>query len=90
MWSCEACKKDINNDTKTSHIKPETPIEDEVISGMNNNFTYKTYTYLNPKSDQGDGLGDRTIDDCTKYFHRMDYKCVIVVEFIQETYGPTS
>ena len=48
MWYCEAFKKDINNITKSSHIKSAAHIENEVFSRINNNLTDKTYTYINP------------------------------------------
>ena len=44
MWYCDVCKKDININTKSSHIKSATHIENEVISRINNNLTDKTYT----------------------------------------------
>ena len=75
MWYCEACKKDINNNSKSSHIKSAAHIENEVISRINNNLTEKTYTYINPDFEQVDNLVERAIDDCTKYFHRFKYKC---------------
>ena len=31
-WYCEVCKKDINSNTKSSHIKSAAHIENEVIS----------------------------------------------------------
>ena len=39
---CEACKKDININTKSSHIKSATDIENEIISRINKNLTDKT------------------------------------------------
>ena len=39
MWYCETCKKDININTKSSHIKSAAPIENEVLSIINNKFT---------------------------------------------------
>ena len=44
MWYCEAFKKDININTKCSHIKTAAHIENEVISRVNNNLTDKSYT----------------------------------------------
>ena len=48
MWYCEACKKDINNNTKSSHITSAAHTKNEVISRILNNLTDKTYTYINP------------------------------------------
>ena len=48
MWYCEACKKDININTKSSHIKSTAHIETEVVSRLNDNLTDKTHTYINP------------------------------------------
>ena len=69
MWYSEACKKDINIKTKSSHFKSAAHIKNEVISRMNNNFTDKTCTYINPDFEKVDNLVERAIDDCTKYFH---------------------
>ena len=44
MWYCEVCKKDININTKSSHIESAAQIENEVNSKINNNLTDKTYT----------------------------------------------
>ena len=44
MWYCEVCKKNINFNTKSSHIKSVAHIENEVISRINDNLTDKTYT----------------------------------------------
>ena len=66
MWNCEACKKDINFNTTSSHIKPATHIENEVSSRMNKNLTDKTYTYINPDFEKKDNLVKRAIDDCTQ------------------------
>ena len=71
MWFYEAFKKDINNNTKSSHIKSAAHIENEVISRINNNLTDKTYTYINPDYEQVDNLIKRTIDECTPQFHRF-------------------
>ena len=90
MWYCEVCKKDINNNTKSSHIKSVSHIEIEVISRINNNLTDKTYTYINPDFEKVDNLVERAIDDCTKYFHRFKYKCEFVVKFNQSTHGTTN
>ena len=43
-WYCDACEKDISNNTKSSLIKSAAHIENEVISRINNNLTDKTYT----------------------------------------------
>ena len=83
MWYCEVCKKDININTKSSHIKSAAHIENEVISRINNNLTCKTYTYINPDF-------ERAIDDCTKYFNRFKYKCEFVVKFNHATHGTTN
>ena len=56
MWYCELCKKNINNNTKSSHIKSATHIENDVISRINNNLTDKTYTYINPDYERVDNL----------------------------------
>ena len=69
MWYCEACKKDININTKSSQIKSAEHIENEVISKINDNLTDKTYTYINPDFEQVDNLVKKANDDCTKYFH---------------------
>ena len=90
MWYCEVCKKDINNNTKASHIKSAAHIENEVISRINNNLTDKTYTYINPDSAKIDNLVERAIGDCTKYFHRFQYKCEFVVKFNHATHGTTN
>ena len=71
MWYCESCKKDININTKSFHIKSAAHIENEVISRINNNLIDKTYTYINPHFEKVDKLVKRAIDDCTKYFHRF-------------------
>ena len=47
MWYCEACRKDIHFNTKSSHIKSAAHMENEVISRINDNLTEKTYTYIN-------------------------------------------
>ena len=87
MWYCEACKKDNNCITKSSHIKSQSHIENEVFSGINDNLSGKIYTYLNLELDQRDGFFTRSIDDCSQFFHRFNYKCVIVVKFNHETHG---
>ena len=69
MWYCEACEKDRNNNTESSHIKSVTHIENEVISRINNNLTDKTYTNINPNFDQADKLFKSAIDECTQHFH---------------------
>ena len=89
MWYCDACKKDININTKSSHIKSATHIENEILSRIKNNLTDKTYTYSNPDFEQVDNLVKRAIDECTKYFHRFKYKCEFVVKFNHATHGNT-
>ena len=42
MWYCEVCKKDMNNNTKSSLIKFAAHIENEVLSRKNRNPTDKT------------------------------------------------
>ena len=42
MWYCDICKKDININTKSSHIKSAKHKEKEVISRINNNLIDKT------------------------------------------------
>ena len=69
MWYCEACKKDIKINTKSSHTKSAAHIENEVISRVNKNLTDKTYTYINPDFGKVDKLIERAIDECTKHFH---------------------
>ena len=61
----EACEKDINF-TKSSHIKYEAQIENEVISRKNKNLTDKTYTNLSPEFDHVNGLVKRNIDARTQ------------------------
>ena len=61
-----------------------------MILEKNNNFTNKTCKYLNPNFDQVDGLAKAAIDDCTKYFHNFNYKCVFVLEIFHQTHGTTS
>ena len=56
MWYCEAYKKDININTKSSHIKSATQIESEVVFRKNINLTDKTYTYINPDFEKVDNL----------------------------------
>ena len=90
MWYCEACKKDININTKSSHIKPAAHIEKEVVSRKNNNLTDKTYTYINPDFEKVDNLIKRAIDECTQHFHRFKYKCEFVVKFNHATHGTTN
>ena len=90
MWYCEACKKDIIFNTKSSHIKSATHIENEVISGINNNLTDKTYTFINPDFEKVDNLIKRTIDECTQHFRRFKYKGEFVVKFIHATHGNTN
>ena len=90
MWYCEACKKDININTKSSHIKSAAHIEKEVISRIHNNLTDKTYTYINPDFEKVDNLIKRAINDCTQHFHTFKYKCEFLVKFIHATYGNTN
>ena len=90
MWYCEACKKDININTKPSHIKSAAHIENEVVSRINNNLTDKTYTYINPDFEKVDNLIKRAIDECTQHFHRFKYKYEFVVKFNHATHGTTN
>ena len=90
MWYCEACKKDININTKSSHIKSTAHIEKEVISRIKNNLEDKTYTYINPDFEKVDNFFKRAIDDCTQHFHRFKYKCAFVVKFNHATHGNTN
>ena len=90
MWYCEACKKDINVNTKSSHIKSATHIENEVFSRIYNNLTDKPYTYINPDFEQVDNLTKRAIDECTQHFHRFKYECEFVVKFYHATHGNTN
>ena len=53
LWGC---KKDINNNTRSSHIKSAARIGNEVIFRINNDLTDKTYTYINPEIEQVDNL----------------------------------
>ena len=66
MWFCEPCQKDIDRNTKFSHIKLETHTESENFSRINFNLTDKTYAYLSPEFDQVDCLVKRTFDECRK------------------------
>ena len=90
MWYCEVCKKDIKINTKSSHIKSAAQIQNEVISRINNNLTDKAYTYTNPEFEKVDNLVERAIDECTKYFRRIKYKCEFVVKFNHATHGTTN
>ena len=90
MWFCEACKKDINNNTKSSFIKSAALIENEVFSRINNILTDKTYTYINPNFEQVDIVIKRAIDECTQHFHRFKNKCELVVKFNHATPGNTN
>ena len=67
MWFFETSKKDIY--TLNLPILNLQHIENEVVSRINNNFTDKTYTHLNPEFDRVDDLIRKAIDDCEKYFH---------------------
>ena len=69
MWYCEPCKKDININTKSSHIKSAAHIENEGISRINSNLTNKTYKYINPNFEKVDNLVKRAIDECTQHFN---------------------
>ena len=86
---CEVCKKDINFNFKSSLVKFSTHIEKEVISRINSNLTDKTYTYLNPKLDQVDGLTERAVDGYKQFFLSFKEKFVFVVKFIHQTHGST-
>ena len=90
MWYCEACEKDINVNTKPSHIKSAALLENEFISRMNSNLTDKTYTYINPDSEQVNNLVKRAIDECAQHFHRFKQKCEFVVKFNHATHGNTN
>ena len=90
MWFCESCKKDINIDTKSSHIKSAAHIENEVISRINNNLTDKTYTHINPDFEEVYNFVKRAIEDCTKYFHSFKYKCQFVVKFNHAAHDTTN
>ena len=90
MWYCEACKKDININNKSSHITSAALIENEVISRIINNLTDKTYTYINPDFEKVDNLIKRAIDECTQHFHRFKYTCEVVVKFNHATHGNTN
>ena len=90
MWYCEACKKDINNNTKCSHIKSAAHIGNEFISRINNNVTGKTYTYINPDFEKIENLVKRAFDECTQHFHRFKNKCEFVVELNHATHGNTN
>ena len=90
MWYCEVSKKDININTKSSHIKFAAHIENEVNSRKNSNLTDKTNTYINPDFEKVDNLVEKAFDDCTKYFHRFKYKCIFVVKFNHASHGTTN
>ena len=90
VWYCELCTKDININTKSSHIKSALHIENEIISRINNNLTDRKYTNNNPDFEKVDNLVQRTIDDCTKYFHRFKYECIFVVKFNHASHGTTN
>ena len=90
MWYCEAFKKDININTKSSHMKTAAHIENEVYSRIKNNLTDKTYTYINPDFKKVENLVKRAIVDSTKYFQRFKYKCEFVVKFNHATHGTTN
>ena len=90
MWYCDARKKDININTKSSHIKSAAHIENDVISRINNNLTDKSYTYINPDFEQVHDLTKRAIDECTQRFHGFKYKCEFVVKFNHATHVNTN
>ena len=90
MGFCGACKKDININTKSSHLKSATDLENEVISRINNNLTDETCTYINPDLEQVDNLIKRATDECTQHFHRLKYNCEFVVKFNHATRGNTN
>ena len=90
MWYCEACKTEININTKSSHIKSATHIENEVVSRININLTDKTYRYINPDFEKLDDLVKSAIDDCTQLFHRFKYKCEFVVKLNHAIHGNTN
>ena len=90
MWYWEACKKDTNIKTKSSHIKSAAHLENEVTSRINNNLRDKTYTYINQDFEQVDNLVKRASDECTQHFHRLKYKCEFVVKFNHATHGNTN
>ena len=90
MWYCEACKKDINVNTKTSHIKSAAHIENEVVSRINKNLTDNTYTYINPGFEEVDNLFKRAIDEYTQHFQKFKYKCEFVAKFNHATHGTTN
>ena len=87
MWYCEACKKDVNINTKSCHMKSVTLIQKEVFSRIKNNLTDKTNTYINPDLEQVDNLFKRDIDESTQHFHRFKYRCEFVVKFNHATHG---
>ena len=43
IWYCETWKKDIDINTKSSHIKSAALLKNEVFSRINNNLTDQTY-----------------------------------------------
>ena len=73
MLYFETCKKDIKINAKSSHIKSATHIHIEhgISSRLNNNFTDKLNTRINPRFEQVDNLGKRTVADCTQDFQRF-------------------
>ena len=42
MWYCKTCKKGVNINTRSSHIKSAVHLRNEVTSRLNNNHTDKT------------------------------------------------
>ena len=90
LMYCEACKKDIINNTKSLHIKSTAHMENEVISRINNHLTDKTYRYINPAFEQVDNSTRRAIDECRQHFHIFKYKCGFVVKFNHATHGNTN
>ena len=89
-WFCETCKKDINFNNKSSHIKSAAHIENEVICRIKINLTDKIYTYIYPDFGKVDNLIKRTTDECTQYFHRFKYKCEFEAKFNHATHGNTN
>ena len=95
MWYCDACKKDINNNNKSSNIKSAANFKNEVISRIKINLTDKIFTYINPDFEQVDNLIKQwlinvTIAECIQHFHRFIYKWEFVVKFNHATHGNTN
>ena len=68
---CETCKKEICNNTKSSHTKSTTLIQNEVFSRKYRNLTVKINRHLNPDFEKVYDSVKRVIDDCMKHFHRF-------------------